>query len=51
MTKLLLAEIQKNRNLFYGNFYGKLNKNLWKSIAASMNIFGYNLIADNCYIK
>ncbi|KYN17831.1 hypothetical protein ALC57_09869 [Trachymyrmex cornetzi] len=50
MTKLLLSEIQKNTETST-NFYGKLNKNLWKNIAASMNIQGYNLTADNCYIK
>src|SRR5436190_7345221 len=52
MTKLLLAEMQKNTGSFTNpSNYGKMNKNIWKNIAASINTHGYNLTADNCYIK
>ena len=37
VTKLLL-EIQKKNTEIFTNFYGKLNKNIWKNIAASMAI-------------
>lgn len=52
MTKLLLAEMQRKVESFANpNMYGKLNKNIWKNIAESINTHGYNLTADNCYIK
>lgn len=52
MTKLLLAEMQRKAKSFTNsNMYGKLNKNIWKNIAESINTHGYNLTADNCYIK
>jgi len=57
MTKLLLAEIQKNTetSTFMENCMVQkcivLYKNVWKNIAACMNIHGYNLTADDCYIK
>lgn len=52
MTKPLLAEMQRKVESFANpNMYGKLNKNIWKNIAESINTHGYNLTADNCYIK
>jgi len=52
MTKLLLTEIQKNKeSCTYSTNNAKLNKHIWKTIAASINTHGYNLTADNCYIK
>ncbi|KAL6257824.1 hypothetical protein P5V15_011418 [Pogonomyrmex californicus] len=45
--KILLAEMQT----YAESFTTPLNKQVWKNIAASINSYGYNLTADNCYIK
>lgn len=47
MVKLLLTEINKHVEFVKSS----VNKQVWKDIAASMNIHGYNLSADNCNIK
>lgn len=47
MVKLLLAEIKKH----IPSFMSPINKQAWKNIAASINAHGYNLSADNCYVK
>lgn len=33
------------------SFTAPLNKQAWKTIAVAINTHGYNLTADNCYIK
>lgn len=47
MVKILLAEIQIHAE----SFTSPLSKQTWKNIAVSINTHGYNLTADNCYIK
>lgn len=47
MTKLLLSEIKKHIQ----SLMSPISKQVWKNIAASVNIFGYNLSAENCNIK
>jgi len=51
MTKLLLSEMQKKESINNPHMYGKLNINTWKDIVESINNHGYNLTANNCYIK
>jgi len=47
MVKLLLTEINKHLEVVTS----PINKQVWKNIAASINIHGYNLSAENCNIK
>lgn len=47
MIKLLLAQI----NTYTESFIKPLNMQMWKNIATSVNVYGYNITADNCRIK
>lgn len=47
MIKVLLSEMHAHAE----SFTSSLNRQMWKNIAASVNNYGYNLTADNCYIK
>lgn len=47
MIKLLLTEVKEHIE----SLTSPISKQIWKNIAASMNIHGYNLSADNCIMK
>lgn len=47
MVKLLLTEINNHVEFVTS----PLNKQIWRDIAASINIHGYNLSAEHCNIK
>lgn len=47
MIKIFLTEIQNHKESFNKSH----TKHVWKNIAETINTHGYNLTANNCYIK